>query len=122
MKVVFRDRLLQCQTLEEIAANLEGLLSELLDAQPAADGEWQLIFGRALVAKVGRLSIQIFPEDHAPAHFHVISGREVSAKFRLDNGAFISGTIDQRDLRKVRCWFERLGAREKLNEVWNRMH
>ena len=119
---LLRFRMLKCETLEDMAHHLEGLLEEFLDAECAPDGEWQLLSGRALVTKEGRLSIQIFPADHAPAHFHVVFGREVFAKFRMDNGEFISGTIDSRDRRKVRCWFESLGARQKLNEVWENMH
>ena len=114
--------MLQCNTLEEIAGQLEGVLTEFLDAELSLDGSWHLTSGRALVDRVGRLTLQIFPQDHAPAHFHVVFGREVSAKFRLDNCDFISGTINNRDRKKVNCWFESLGACEKLDEIWEKMH
>ena len=119
---LLRERLIQCNTPEEIARHLESVLTEFLDAELLPDGSWQLTSGRALVDRVGRLTIQIFPQDHAPAHFHVVFGHEVSAKFRLDNCDFISGTINNRDLKKVRCWYESLGASQKLDEVWRKMH
>ncbi len=119
---LLRERLLRCNTLEEVAGHLEGVLTDFLDAERALDGSWQLKSGRALVQRVGRLSIQIFPHDHLPEHFHVVFRREVFAKFRMDNGEFISGTIDGPDHRRVRCWFEGLGARQKLAEVWAKMH
>lgn len=117
-----RQRLVECGTLDEVARHLEGMISDFHDADRASDGSWRLVSGRAQVQRVGRLSIQIFPQDHAPAHFHVVFGHEVSAKFLLDNGDYLSGTIDSRDRKKIRCWFESLGAREKLHEVWKQMH
>jgi hypothetical protein len=75
-----------------------------------------LLFGRALVGQVNGLRIQIFPREHAPAHFHV-SGPDVDASFQIEDGAFLQGTISAKDAALVRYWYR--DAMPRLIEVWN---
>ncbi|WP_368039789.1 DUF4160 domain-containing protein [Sphingomonas bacterium] len=64
---------------------------------------------------VDGVRIVIYPDDHAPPHFHAWKdGRE--AKFAIETGELIGGALDRRSLRKVQQWSALNG--DLLMMVW----
>lgn len=72
------------------------------------------------VERVRNMSVIIYPNDHNPPHFHVKSkDGEVDAKFRIDNGEYISGTISGKDLKRIAAFYNSEKAQIVLRKVWN---
>jgi hypothetical protein len=92
------------------------VLSELLSGGYAVWTDGTLYNIRQLVARVYGLQIHVYANDHSPPHFHVIRP-DIDASFRIDNGAFLKGSIDGREQRLVQWWYER--SRDLLVETWN---
>ena len=82
------------------------------------DGEFVLCEIKARVAIVHGLSIEIYPKEHAPPHFHVLSAT-IDASFRIDNCDLLNGTISRSDLQKIRYWHKL--SKRLLIEKWNSM-
>lgn len=63
-----------------------------------------------LIAAAGDLSIHVYPNDHAPAHFHVISKqRGIDVRFSLDILEPINvkkGSLSSRDAKKIKNFFD----------------
>lgn len=64
---------------------------------------------KRFIAQVNDLKIEIYPKDHYPPHFHVISrSRDINARFdlitleHLNNKA---GNIKQKDVKKIQNFF-----------------
>ncbi len=108
--------------LEQRATNALSLqesaevLSDLLTGGFAVWEDGSLYSIKQLVARVRGLEIRVYPNEHAPAHFHVVSP-DIDASFTIEDCAFIRGNIDGREQRLVRWWYSR--SREKLIQAWN---
>jgi hypothetical protein len=76
----------------------------------------RLLSIRALVGYVNGLRIEIHPNEHPPAHFHVRSG-EIDASFAIEDGRFLKGTIGAREQDLVKFWYRY--SRPKLVQAWN---
>lgn len=65
---------------------------------------------KKFVARVKDLRIEVYPKDHAPSHFHVISRqRGINARFSLDTLELMNvkhGRIKPNDVRKIQSFFE----------------
>ena len=67
------------------------------------------------VVFVDGIRIVIYPDDHAPPHFHAWKdGRD--AKFEIETGRLISGAMDRGSIRKVQRWTALNG--DLLMKVW----
>lgn len=90
---------------EDIAAQLE---THLDSTSIWIDGRVYQV--KHLVASTGDLSIHVYPKDHPPAHFHVVSKqRGIDARFSLDTLEPINvkeGALSSRDAKKIRNFFE----------------
>jgi len=89
--------------------NLADLIETHLNStQELPNGEIYNI--KKWVCNVGDLSVQVYPKDHWPPHFHVISKqRGMDARFALDTLDLISikrGKISPKDVKKIRHFFE----------------
>jgi len=62
------------------------------------------------------LKIDIYPKEHAPPHFHVLSPT-IDASFRIDNCELLNGNISGSDHKKIRYWHKY--AKQLLIEKWN---
>jgi len=108
--------------LETRAANARSLqeaaevLSDLLTGGFAVWTDGSLYNIKQLVARVKGLRIHVYPNEHGPAHFHVISA-DVDAAFAIDDCTFLRGNIDSREQRLVRWWYDR--SRALLIAAWN---
>lgn len=62
------------------------------------------------IANAGDLRIEVFPKDHYPAHFHVISKqRGINARFNIETIELISikeGKIKNDDIKKIQNFFK----------------
>ena len=80
------------------------------------DGKEFLIEIRVLVERLQGLRIEIYPDEHAPPHFHVKSPN-VDASFTIESCEKLVGSIDNDDFKKVRFWHKK--SKPLLIEAWN---
>lgn len=80
------------------------------------DGEELLIEIKQLVEKLDGLRIEIYPNEHPPPHFHVVSPN-VDASFAIEDCSFLNGQINPHDHRKIRYWHKH--AKPTLIACWD---
>lgn len=73
---------------------------------------------RKRVDNIGNLKIEIYPKEHAPCHFHV-KNANINASFRIDNCELIKGKISNKNIAKVKYWYNKFDSKQKLIEIWN---
>jgi len=64
------------------------------------------------------IAIQMYYDDHPPPHIHV-KYNEHTARFVIETGALLSGSLPARARRLVQEWIEL--RRPELAENWRRM-
>lgn len=101
------------QSLEDLAEALEKLLNS--GCYVWDDGE--LVNAKQLVAREKGLKIEIYPDEHAPPHFHVKSA-DINASFTIKECDKIQGNISRKDEDLIRYWHKRF--KEKLIDIWNK--
>jgi Domain of unknown function (DUF4160) len=69
----------------------------------------------ATVARIDGIKIQLYWDDHPPAHFHAEYG-EYRAKIAIDSLRIIKGYLPNAQLRKVRTWAK--SRRSQLFAAW----
>jgi len=88
---------------------ISSLMNLFLDSTDVSHGG-QLRIQKKFVASTGDLTIEIYPKDHLPDHFHVISRqRKINARFDLDTLEHISnetGQIREKDIRKIQAFLK----------------
>ena len=95
---------------------LAQLLLDLLNSGLSVWHDGSLYFVRARVTRLGRLSLEIYPRDHPPPHFHVRCP-DFEAKLAIADCSLIRGSLDRRDHEMIR-WFFDNGGRERLEKLW----
>ena len=106
-------------------SNIADLLETHLDStQVLPDGTVYKI--KRFIASTGDLRIEIYPKDHNPQHFHVISRqRKIDARFDIETLDLIntkSGNIQANDIRKIQNFFKAFPVYlEKLKTEHTRM-
>jgi len=106
--------------------NIADLLETHLDSTHVLpDGRVYKI--KRFIAATGDLRIEVYPKDHRPKHFHVISKqRAINARFDLETLELIdtkSGKVKRDDIRKIQNFFETYPkARQKLESEYKRMN
>jgi len=80
------------------------------------DGKLELIETKVLVDVVNGLKIMIYPNEHAPPHFHVVSAN-IDASFRISDCSLIDGKISSNDYKKILFWHQR--SRQSLIDKRN---
>jgi hypothetical protein len=110
------------QDLDDRATNAESLqdsaqvLADLLGGGYAVWTDSSLYSIKQLVARVDGLKIHIYPDEHAPPHFHVLSAN-IDASFTIEDCTLLKGSIGGRERSLVEWWFAR--SRPRLVAVWN---
>lgn len=89
--------------------NIADLIETHLDStQVLPDGTVYKI--KRFIASTGDLKIEVYPKDHEPEHFHVISKqRKINARFdikTLDHINNKQGSISSSDIRKIQNFFD----------------
>jgi hypothetical protein len=105
----------ELETFEEWTEYLDSLLHG-----PCAvwddNGELILLEIKARVDKINGMTIEVYPKEHAPPHFHVRSA-SINASFSIDDCTLLAGQITDNDLHKIHYWHQR--AKPILIEHWN---
>jgi len=89
-------------------SNIGDLLEAHLDStQVLPDGTVYEI--KRFIASTGDLRIEVYPKDHNPPHFHVISKqRNIDARFDIETLNLINtkrGSIKEKDVKKIQNFF-----------------
>jgi hypothetical protein len=66
---------------------------------------------------LGSVKIQIFGDDHAPPHFHIVTP-DGEALVRIADLRILAGRVRSRDLRRALTWAGQ--HREELIDAWTR--
>jgi len=90
-------------------SDIADLLETHLDStQVLPDGTVYKI--KRFIASTGDLRIEVYPKDHSPQHFHVISKqRKINARFDIKTLGLIntkSGSIQEKDIKKIQNFFK----------------
>ncbi|MFP4514386.1 MAG: DUF4160 domain-containing protein [Parcubacteria group bacterium] len=101
-------------------SNIADLLETHLDStQILPNGTVYKI--KRFIAATGDLKIEVYPKDHEPKHFHVVSKkRKINARFDIETLAHINnkqGSISSGDIKKIQNFFE--SCPKKLEFVRN---
>ena len=110
--VFFANAVQQSESLEELAT----VLSKMLDSDLAVWEDGTLYSIRARVVSHRGLAFHVFPNDHDPPHFHVVSPN-VNAKFSIESCEYLGGQAGGRDIGLIK-WVFNHGGREKLLVKW----
>jgi len=89
--------------------NIADFLKTHLDStQVLPDGTVYKI--KRFIASTGDLRIEVYPKDHSPQHFHVISKqRKIDARFDIQTLNLINakqGSIQEKDINKIQNFFK----------------
>lgn len=72
---------------------------------------------RHLVDKIGEIKIEIYSNEHPPAHFH-ISANGYKASLAIDDCRVLENSgFNPKVIKNIKDWF--LYSKDRLIEVWN---
>lgn len=76
---------------------------------------------KGLFGRVNQYQLRVHPNDHPPAHFHVMHGSERLGSYSIIDGSPIKSSNPRLD-RVVAGWYERPGNQALAREEWERNH
>lgn len=101
--------------IEEIE-QFEIQLNDFINAGATFFNE-QIIETKKLVEKYNGIKIEIYPNDHVPPHFHIISGNN-NASFAIDDCRILENSgFSSKVIKNIEDWF--LHSKDRLIKVWN---
>lgn len=71
------------------------------------------------IKQIGKVKVQIFPDDHNPPHFHVVTPNH-EALILLSNFKLLAGRIDRKSLEAALDWAS--SNKELLQNEWTRLN
>lgn len=119
IEAFFNRRAENVQTVEDLAEYLELFLNSGCSVWTEPNGERILIETRALVDRINGLTINIYPNEHPPPHFHVKSA-DIDAVFNLMDGSYIRGRVNKKTQESIEYWYLNLNGHLKAIEIWNK--
>lgn len=76
-----------------------------------------VVMAKELLGRVREMKIEMYANDHNPPHFHVKSrDGSIDAVFSLTDCSFIQGTIDGKDQRRIREFYN--SNKDMLTAYW----
>jgi len=76
---------------------------------------------RERIATLGKMQIIIYSNDHNPPHFHVKSrDGEIDAKFKIENGEYISGNINSNGKKRINAFYNDIKVKLRMKSIWNK--
>jgi Domain of unknown function (DUF4160) len=73
------------------------------------------------IATIRNMQILIYSNDHNPPHFHVKSkDKKIDAKFMIENGVFLSGEIESKDLKRIKAFFNDMKTKIVMEMIWKK--
>ena len=98
------------------------MLSEIMSHYFSRDSIESYIPGyetRERVGTVNGMQVIIYSNDHNPPHFHVkTNDNRVNAKFKIENGEFISGEISSKDLKRIELFYNDFKTKMVMERIW----
>jgi hypothetical protein len=77
----------------------------------------QIIETKKLVEKYNGIKIEIYPNDHVPPHFHIVSNGN-NASLAIDDCRVLENSgFSTKVIKNIQNWF--LHSKDRLIEVWN---
>jgi hypothetical protein len=73
---------------------------------------------RQLVTRIDNLKLEIYPNEHPPPHFHVISN-DFNVSINIENCEIIKGQLDSKTYKKVKYFFD--SNKKDLIAMWNHL-
>ncbi len=75
------------------------------------------------VETIDDIQVRIYPNDHIPAHFHVVSkNREIDAKFTIEKCELMSGYMSSKNLKKINAFYQGMKGKLVLETIWKKYH
>lgn len=71
------------------------------------------------LVRIGNLKIQMFADDHNPAHFHVVTP-DYEVLVQIGDFTVLAGSIDRRSYDAAVAWA--IENRKVLEDEWNRLN
>lgn len=107
----------------------EETIADLLEKHLDSTSVWpdgRVLKIKRFIASIGDLEIHVYPKDHDPPHFHIISvQRGIDARYSIDTLELINhkeGQILSKDDRKIRNFFETSpDVLKKLHDEFKRL-
>lgn len=100
----------------------EKMLSEIMRYYFSKDSIDSYIPGyetRERVGTVNGMQVIIYSNDHNPPHFHVkTNDNRVNAKFKIENGEFLSGEISSKDLKRIELFYSDFKTKMVMEKIW----
>lgn len=106
----------KAESLDELVRWLERFLSSE-DYVVEENGKLYVVETRAKVAKVESYSIEIYPGEHSPPHFHIVKNGIKLASYTIDDCTRLNGNLPSGIERKIRYFYQ--SAKDKLILFWN---
>lgn len=97
---------------------LEKILTPILNSYFVQNYE---VLEKERIATLENMQIIIFSNDHNPPHFHVKSkDLSVNAKFKIEDGEYISGKISNKELKIVQNFYRDMKVQIIMKKIWNK--
>lgn len=71
------------------------------------------------IARIGKIVIRMFADDHNPPHFHVVTP-DHAATVTISDLSILAGEMDRRSLETALAWAA--GNRRMLEHEWERLN
>lgn len=111
------------ELLEKILKDVLNYYLELDDYSLEQHLKYPDLATKERVATIDDLQVKIYPNDHNPPHFHVISkNREIDAKFTIDKCELISGKMSSKNLKKIKAFYISMKGQIVLETIWKKYH
>ncbi|REG91120.1 DUF4160 domain-containing protein [Flavobacterium aquicola] len=76
---------------------------------------------RERIGTVNGMQVIIYSNDHNPPHFHVkTNDNRVNAKFKIENGEFLSGEISTKDLKRIELFYNDIKTKILMEKIWSK--
>lgn len=115
---------LKIKKLEIFEKTLEDLLKYYLaldDASLELHLKDPALATKERVETIEDLQVIIYPNDHNPPHFHVLSkNRKINAKFTIENCELISGNMSSKNLKKIEAFYKGMKGKMILEIIWQK--
>lgn len=73
------------------------------------------------ISRIKNMEVRIYPNDHNPPHFHVISADyKVNAKFLIETGEYLSGQISTKNLNRINVFWKDPKTKIVMEKVWKK--
>jgi hypothetical protein len=102
----------------EVPPELAEELERSIDGGPIVDDQGRVGIQKKLVARIDRLKVYIYSDEHGPPHFHVVDGAE-SGSFSIKDCTPLQAVGFPRYIRNIRRWHQK--NKQLLIRAWDEL-